>query len=253
MKKLLLALLLVPMLSWANAIDERCADKVAYGAPIPESKNGTYLCRLGYGLYHDPIHKTPVFVVEHVTAAHLGSEPRTDAFAPDPDLPKVQAAQLKDYAGNPYDRGHMSPAGNNSWSKEAMNQSFFLSNMVPQVPNNNRGIWKQLEENVRSWVRAGADIYTIEGPIYDVGYKTIGPGKVGVPTRLYKIIVDVKGNRAIAFLMPNAELPVKDLPKFAVSIATVEKATGINFFPKIPADKQHLIIDAPNLSQWALK
>lgn len=253
MKKLLLILLFAPLLALANAIDERCADKVVYGAPIPESKTGTYLCRLGYAVYHDPVHKTPVYVVEHVTQSHLGTVARTDAFIPDPDLPKEQSAQLKDYAGHPYDRGHMSPAGNNSWSKEAMNQSFFLSNMVPQVPNNNRGIWKQLEENVRSWVRAGADIYTIEGPIYDAGYQTIGPGKVGVPTRLYKIIVDVKANRAIAFLMPNAELPVKDLPKFAVSIATVEKATGINFFPKIPADKQHLILAAPNLSQWALK
>ena len=134
-----------------------------------------------------------------------------------------------------------------------MNQSFFLSNMVPQVPNNNRGIWKQLEENVRSWVKAGADIYTIEGPIYDAGYKTIGPGKVGVPTRLYKIILDVKGGRAIAFLMPNDTLPVKDLPKFAVSIATVEKETGIKFFPNIPASQQHLITSAPNLSQWTLK
>jgi endonuclease G len=253
MKKFLLALLLVPVLALANVIDEKCADKVAYGSPVPESKTGTYLCRLGYALYHDPIHKTPVFVVEHVTQAHLGTEPRTDAFVADPDLPKSEAAQLKDYAGNPYDRGHMSPAANNSWSKEAMNQSFFLSNMVPQVPNNNRGIWKQLEENVRSWVKAGADIYTIEGPIYDPGYKTIGPGKVGVPTRLYKIILDVKGGRAIAFLMPNSELPVKDLPKFAVSIATVEKETGIKFFPGIPAAQQHLITGAPNLSQWTLK
>jgi DNA/RNA endonuclease G (NUC1) len=65
--------------------------------------------------------------------------------------------------------------------------------------------------------------------------------------------VDVKGNRAIAFLMPNAELPVKDLPKFAVSIATVEKATGINFFPRLPADRRTMILAEPNLSQWMIK
>ena len=69
--------------------------------------------------------------------------------------------------------------------------------------------------------------------IYDSGYKTIGAGKVGVPTRLYKVVIDVKNNKASAYIFPNTALPVNDMEKYKTTIAEVEKATGINFNPKL--------------------
>jgi endonuclease G, mitochondrial len=138
---------------------------------------------------------------------------------------------LKDYAGHPYDRGHLAPAGNNTQSEQVMSESFFLSNMVPQVPNNNRGIWKQLETFVREWVvDNGMDLYVISGTVYNKEFKTIGEGKVGVPDQLWKVIIDRKEGKAIAFIFPNTALPVEDLPKYATTVSAVEKLTGINFY-----------------------
>jgi endonuclease G len=108
-----------------------------------------------------------------------------------------------------------------------MSESFFLSNMVPQNPNNNRGIWRQLEIWTRDWAKAG-DFYVVSGAIYDPGYQTIGNG-VGVPTRLYKIIHNRSTGQTQAYMMPNAPLPVKDLPKYQTTVAEVEQATGFKF------------------------
>jgi endonuclease G len=114
-----------------------------------------------------------------------------------------------------------------------MSESFFLSNMVPQVANNNRGIWKQLEMQERQWAMApGTDFYIISGGIYDQGHARTGNG-LGIPTRLYKIIIEKNSKRVMAYLMPNQALPVADLPKYQTTVQAVEQATGFKFnFPK---------------------
>jgi len=123
-----------------------------------------------------------------------------------------------------------------------MSESFFLTNMIPQDPGNNRGIWRILEVGVRNTAAAGNDIYVISGTIYDAGYKTIG-NNLGVPTRIWKIVYNATTGDTIAFLFPNEKLSTKDLPKYAVSIDAVEAATGINVFPKL-AEKAEASFDA---------
>jgi DNA/RNA endonuclease G (NUC1) len=127
----------------------------------------------------------------------------------------------------------MSPAKNNTINPEIMSESFFLSNMVAQVANNNRGIWKQLEMQERQWASApGTDFYIISGGIYDAGHARTGNG-LGIPTRLYKIIIEKNSKRVMAYLMPNQALPVADLPKYQTTVKAVEQATGFKFnFPK---------------------
>ena len=234
MKKLLL-LLLVPLVSLANPIDDKCSQFVPFGAPVAKS-TVEYYCRTNYAIQYNDETKTSLFVLEHVTKEAIsGPAKRKDDFHPDAQIAKQFEATLADYAseGKTYDRGHMAPAGDNTINDQIMSESFLLSNMVPQVANNNRGIWKQLETKVRNYVLATGDLYVASGPIYDAGYKTIGPGKVGVPTRLYKIVIDVKNNKASAYIFTNTALPVADLEKYKVTIADVEKATGINFNPKL--------------------
>jgi endonuclease G len=109
-----------------------------------------------------------------------------------------------------------------------MSESFFLSNMVAQVANNNRGIWKQLETWERDWASKGGDFYIISGGIYDPGHPVTGNG-LGIPTRLYKIITEKVSGRSMAYLMPNAPLPVPDLPKYQTTVQEVEQATGLRF------------------------
>jgi endonuclease G len=173
-----------------------------------------------------------VAVFEHLTpAAMSGPAKRKDNFRPDPAVAPQCSATLADYAtvGSTHDRGHMAPAGNNTQNDAIMSESFFLSNMVPQVANNNRGIWKQLETFERQWAATpGTDFYIISGGIYDPGHPVTGNG-LGIPTRLYKIIIEKNSRKVEAWLMPNGPLLVADLPKYQVPMAAVEQATGMRF------------------------
>ena len=160
-----------------------------------------------------------------------GPAKRKDNFHPDASVTPNCSASLADYAivGKTHDRGHMAPAGNNTQNDAIMSESFNLSNMVPQVANNNRGIWKQVETFERQWAtNPNADFYIISGGIFDQGHPVIGNG-LGIPTRLYKIVIDKNSKKVEAWLMPNAALPVQDLPKYQVPMAAIEQATGMRF------------------------
>jgi endonuclease G, mitochondrial len=229
MKKLLLLVLLAPLSALAQ-INQQCPQFTVNGTPQYQARPGDQeLCKTNYAIIHRCDVKAPVAVFEHLTKDKIvGGFKRQDDFRPDPQVTPQCQATLKDYAGNPYDRGHMSPAGNNTQSAQVMSESFFLSNMVPQVPNNNRGIWKQLETWERQWAMAGGDFYIISGGIYMPNHKVIGNG-VGVPDYLYKIIIEKSSGQVQAYLMPNAPLPVADLPKYQTTMTAVEQATGMRF------------------------
>ena len=229
MKKLLLLVLLVPLSALAQ-INKQCPQFTVNGTPLYQAQPGDQeLCKSNYAIIHRCGVKAPIAVFEHVTPAMInGANKRKDDFRPDPQVFPQCQAQLSDFAGQPYDRGHMAPAGNFTHTAQAMSESFFLSNMVAQVPNNNRGIWKQLETWERFWVLKGGDFYIISGGIFAPGHKIIGNG-VGVPTHLYKIIIDKNTKIVTAYLMPNAPLPVEDLPKYQSTMTAVEQATGMKF------------------------
>jgi endonuclease G len=243
-------------LALANPIDDKASHFVINGAPDSSiKKDNQYLIKKSYAIHYRYDTKTAEYVVEKPTNEKiLGGSKRKDDFRPDSEVPEKYQSQLSDYAGNPFDRGHLVPAGNCTQNDEAMSESFFLTNMVPQVPNHNRGIWKQLETKVRNWVVDDKkDLYVISGTIYNKEYKSIGAGKVGIPDYLWKIAIDAKSNKSIAFLFPNSPLPVEDLPKYIVSIEDIEQKTGIDFNPKLPKDKQKLLESAKgSIKDWPL-
>ena len=232
MKKLLSVLLFVPFAVFAQ-INQQCPQFTVNGTPEYQAQPGDQeICHTNYAVIHKCSVKAPVAVFERLTvAAMTGPAKRKDNFRPDPQVTPACSATLADYAtvGKTHDRGHMSPAKNNTINPEIMSESFFLSNMVPQVANNNRGIWKQLEMQERQWATApGTDFYIISGGIYDAGHAKTGNG-LGIPTRLYKIIIEKNSKKVMAYLMPNGPLPVADLPKYQTTVAAVEAATGFKF------------------------
>jgi endonuclease G len=233
MKKLLLALVLcVPVIALAQ-INQQCPQFTVNGTPQYQAQPGDQeLCKTNYAVIHKCSVKAPVAVFERLTiAAMTGPAKRKDNFKADPQVHEQCRATLADYAtvGRTHDRGHLAPAGNNTQNDQIMSESFFLSNMVAQVANNNRGIWKQLETWERQWAMTpGTDFYIISGGIYDTGHPVTGNG-LGIPTRLYKIIVEKNSGQVMAYLMPNSALPVKDLPKYQTNMATIEQATGMRF------------------------
>ena len=233
MNKILLLLLAVSSAPFAGTIDDNCLQFTANGTPQYQVHPGDQeLCHLNFAVIHRCDVKAPVAVFEHLTvAAMTGSSKRKDNFHADALVAPQCSATLADYAtvGKTHDRGHLSPAGNNNQNDAIMSESFNLSNMVAQIANNNRGIWKQLETFERQWAMvAGTDYYIISGGIYDAGHPVTGNG-LGIPTRLYKIVIERNSKKVQAWLMPNAALPVKDLPKYAVPVSAVEDATQMKF------------------------
>jgi len=233
MKYILLLLLMVVAPVHAGVINDQCPQLTVNGTPLYQPHPGDQeICHLNYAVIHRCDVKAPVAVFEHLSMDDMtGPAKRKDNFHPDPSVAPQCSATLADYAtvGNKYDRGHMSPAKNNTQNDAVMSESFNLSNMVPQVANNNRGIWKSLETIERQWAMTpGTDFYIISGGIYDQGHPMIGNG-LGIPTRLYKIIIEKNSKKVQAYLMPNAPLPVADLPKYEVPMAAVEEATQMKF------------------------
>jgi endonuclease G, mitochondrial len=229
---------------------EDCKEFTTYGVP---GLSGNLLCRKGYLLSHDPARKTPVWVIEHLTRGKAkGTVARSDDFQADLDLDKGKRAELSDYQGSGYDRGHMAPAADMSWDTQAMFESFYLSNMVPQVGiGMNRGIWAALENRVRKWVLERGELYVYSGPIYaGKEAETIGGNHVAVPGFLFKVVLDPGQKEAIAVIMPNQKLKTEDMPRYLVSVREVEKQTGLHFFSTLPAPEQDKIESAKAPQLW---
>jgi endonuclease G len=233
MKKLLLVLLFVPLAALAQ-INTQCPQFTANGTPQYAAQPGDQeICHTNYAVIHRCSVKAPVAVFEHLTpAAMTGLAKRKDNFRPDPAVTPACSATLADYAtvGSTHDRGHMAPAGNNTQNDLIMSESFFLSNMVAQVANNNRGAWRLLEAAERQWATApGTDFYIISGGIFDQGHPVTGNG-LGIPTRLYKIVIEKNSRQVQAYLMPNAAItPATDWPRYQTTMTAVEQATGMRF------------------------
>ena len=232
MTKFLLVLLFLPLSVFAQ-INQQCPQFTVNGTPQYQAKPGDQeICHMNYAVIHSCAAKAPVAIFEHLTvAAMTGPAKRKDDFRPDPLVAPQCQAQLSDYAtvGKTHDRGHMAPAANNTQNEQIMSESFFLSNMVAQVANNNSGIWKQAETWERQWaLTPNTDFYIISGGIFDKGHPVTGNG-LGIPTRLYKIVYEKKSKKVTAWLMPNEALSPKDLSKYQVTVAEIESATGIKF------------------------
>jgi endonuclease G, mitochondrial len=250
MKKLVsLFLVLAASAAIANPIDDNCPQHVIWGAPqIAKEVNNQYICHLGYGINYNFETKVAHFVVDHIKASDLvKNAKRKDDFRMDPKVDDDKEATLADYAKSGYDRGHIAPAANFSSSVEEMSESFYLTNMMPQNANNNRGIWKKTEGMARDFATKYGEVYVISGTIYE-GKPVVMGNNVLVPSHVYKIIIDPKNKRAISFLFPNTKLKVGDLPAYIVSIKEIEKRSGVNFSPLIPDTSMEDV--TANIKEW---
>jgi len=177
---------------------------------------------------------------------------RAKRFKPDYDV-KTKSAMHKDYSHSGYTRGHMAPAGDMAFSKEAMQESFLMSNMSPQLAECNAGIWKELEENVRDWAYDDKELIVVSGPLFTSSKpKKIGKSKVAVPDAFYKILLDVTKPEAkgIAFRIPNAKSN-KHLKEYAVSIDAIEEETQLDFFSMLLDEDEQVTLESKfDISKW---
>ena len=180
---------------------------------------------------------------------------RTDNFRSDPQI-VTGSASPDDYKSTGYDRGHLVPAADLAWSAESMEDSFYMSNMSPQAAKFNRGIWKELEEQVREWAKKYGTVYTVSGPILEKKkYKTIGESKVAVPEYYYKVLLahtDDDKWEAIGFILPNEDSK-KSFIDFAVSVDEVEERCNIDFFAPLDDEAEAVLESQYNAAFWGLK
>jgi len=204
--------------------------------------------------------RNPLWVTEHITPASLSAnnaDRRHSSFVEDESIPEKFRAKLHDYSRSGYDRGHQVPAADAKWSQHALDQTFFLTNMCPQVGDGfNRDYWAHLEDFCRRLTNAYPSVRIVTGPLYlprkdpvdgkfRVSYEVIGsPPNVAVPTHFYKVIFaeDGKtgGNVSLgAFVLPNAPIASdKPLTDFEVPIDAIERASGLEFAAKLPASRR---------------
>lgn len=227
------------------------------GLEIPIGPNDEIIVsHTGYTLSYSEEYEVPYWVAYSLTREEVITQTaeRKDNFRPDELIP-TDSASLNDYKKSGYDRGHMAPAADFKWSEEAMSDTFYLSNMCPQVHSFNAGIWSDLESAVRSIAYTDGEVYVVTGPVLTDGpYETIGENNVAVPKYFYKVILDYTDPviKAIGFIMPN-ENSSEPLSYFAMSVDEVEEITQIDFFPALPDDIEDVVEAEFDPSLWALR
>jgi endonuclease G len=230
--------LLFGLLSISSAFSAQtsCPDHFANGQ-APDlinqklSVKSKYICYSGFALKHSGVTRTPLYAAEHLTRDRLAQAKglkRNSKFYPDPNLPPSERAELYHYARSGFDRGHVAPSGDMP-TPDSQQECFTLANMIPQEPSVNRGLWEGVESAVRKLAKDRGELFVVTGPIYSGNNIMRIGGAVMVPTQVFKAIYDPKRQEAGAYIVDNAEgAQVK-----YVSVAELEKLSGIDVFPSI--------------------
>ncbi|HKG59131.1 MAG TPA: DNA/RNA non-specific endonuclease [Pyrinomonadaceae bacterium] len=193
----------------------------------------------------------PNWVSWHLDPSWLGTTPRQDDFRADTTLPAGwYQVQGTDYSGSGFDRGHMCPSADRTITVAANSATFLMTNMIPQLPANNQGVWANLESYSRTLVSQGMELYIISG---GQGLQFfIANGHVAVPAQTWKVIVvlpigsnDVSrvttSTRTIAVVIPNSGTINSDWRAYRVSVDQVEAITGFDFFSNVSSGIQAVI------------
>jgi len=200
---------------------------------LPRSTGNEVVVHREYTLSYNEAHEQAEWVAYVLTSNEVGMRcERTNDFREDGAVTTGSAA-LVDYRGSGYDRGHLSPAADNKTNcPVVMSESFLMSNISPQKPSFNRGIWKKLESKVQDWALKYRELYVVTGPVFRDIIEKIGPNQVSVPGLYYKVVLDLERGKGIGFLLKN-ESSSEPLSSFVVSIDSVESVTGLDFFHEL--------------------
>ena len=174
---------------------------------------------------------------------------RRENFRPDPDV-KLHPVYPKDYRRSGYDKGHLAPAADMTYSFASMNNSFLMTNISPQIPGCNRGIWKRLENQVRSWAIRERKLYVITGPVFSDKILLMRNTSIPVPDAFYKVILDLTPPmKMIGFIVPN-KASKRRVATFAVPVDEVERITGYDFFSELDDKTEKRLEKKCNFSAW---
>lgn len=190
------------------------------------------LCNQEYAVGHSGVSRGPLWSAEHLDRNRLEEakgQPRTNDFRADLRLPANERAELYSFAKSGYDRGHLTP--NSDTTMAGRSETYLLSNIVGQDPENNRGIWSDIEGAVRHEVKRAGDLFVITGPLFQGDNIQSLRGGVLIPTALFKCIYEQRRNQGGCYVVSNAPGNNYNI----ASISEVEQVAGINLFPTLSA------------------
>jgi endonuclease G, mitochondrial len=222
------------------------------GFLLPETNKGEEIVvHKAYTLSYSEKDEEPFWVCYILKRQYLdGNEKRATRFEEDPDV-GTGSAKPGDYRNSGFDKGHMAPAADMKWDKEAMKESFYLSNVCPQDHRFNDGIWADLENAVRRWVSYDSVEYIVTGPVLpERDALKIGEDHVTVPSYFYKVILSpYPYPKAIGFIIPNKP-GRQSFWNYACTLSQVETTTHLCFFPKLPKDISSQIKNHFDIKEW---
>ena len=225
------------------------------GLEIPKYISGHEVVRhTGYTLSWNEQYLVADWVAYELTAAELDTQEysRSEDFRPDENVRK--SSQLTDYKNSGYSRGHLAPAQDFKWSENAMSETFYLTNMVPQTQNYNGGIWLRAENATRDAARITGVVYVVTGPVLTDGpFETIGENKVAIPKQCYKalLVIDGDGNvHTIAISIPQNAGKKESLSKYVMSVDALEELTGLDFFYELEDSVEDAAEATYDINYW---
>lgn len=223
---------------------------IGFGQEILHPKSTGQLINHSYlSLSYNENHEQAEWVYYLLTSEMInGKYQRTENFRNDNKVTSG-SAHKSDYFKSGYDRGHLAPAGDMKISSTSMSESFLLSNISPQNPSFNRGGWKRLETQVRSWVLSENEMFVVTGPVLSNPIGSIGSNSVTIPRYFYKIVYSKLENKMIGLLMPNKKIN-NELKYYVKSVDYIENLTGIDFFHQLDDKYEDKLESKINLKKW---
>lgn len=221
---------------------------------ITEERSDRVIKHKGYTVSYNYDWKIPNWVAYELTDWEVeGEVPRYDKFKPDPMVPQYATATTEDYKYSGYDRGHMAPAADMKWDEQVMKESFYLSNICPQNPNLNGGVWKDLEEQVRDLATIKGKIFVVCGPIVNDASTTLGVNEVVVPQAFFKVLLQEENGvvHTIGFVYENIS-GRRPMSTYAMTVDEVEELTNIDFFPSLPDKIENTVENEVDFSKWTV-
>ncbi len=152
-------------------------------------------------------------------------------FYADPDIPKQYRVDPDDYRHSGYDKGHLAPSATIDFSRQSNDETFAMTNIVPQHPHLNRHGWRKLEDIIRDWTETKGRLAVVTGPIYSKRPRR--KNDVPIPKAFYKVVYAFDYEASIGFIFPNQSVPSNRVWEYVTTVKAVEKETGYRFFSKL--------------------
>lgn len=212
------------------------------------------LRREGFTISYNADYKIPNWVAYELTADEAAATKvsRYKKFLPDPDV-RGNTDFNYDYSANDYDRGHMVPAGDMKWSFQAMKESFYFTNICPQSPKLNGGIWADLEMQCRAWAKTKKVVFIAAGPVIEKEMEHMGKNRIAIPQQFFKVVCTQLADgsyEGVGFLFENRPYVKTKIKEMSVPIRSVEAVTGIDFFSVLPDEVEEAMETAVNERFW---